>query len=488
MTKITLSADVTRQYETRVMVEPTCSSDNGTLQPVHVVYGGAHLFRADTAQKLGRLALRSLEQFATEAESFTKALDFAVGGQGSGVGEITEGNQNEPPRPQAAPRAEAPWQHTLTKEGSFAAIYERVVAKLKREPVEDYRIDFEDGYGIRPAAEEDEHALSAANAVAEGMRHQTLPRFIGLRIKALNAESPRRGIRTLDIFLTSLLESTGGVLPDGFVVTLPKVEHENQVSALVQACDALEAALGLQSCALKLEVMVESPRALFGADGGAALPRFLQAAKGRLRGAHFGAFDYTAACNISANLQDIRHPQCDFARSMMQASLAGTGVWLSDSVTTVMPVAVNRGTDLTDAQREENRRSVHSAWRTHYENIRHSLENGFYQSWDLHPAQLPVRYAAVQVFFRENLAASAARLSTFVKRATQATMSGNQFDDAATAQGLLNFFAQALASDVIDEGEATDLTGLSGDQLRGRSFAKIMENRSQQLPSVAKER
>lgn len=427
------------QYGLGLTVGGRIDTEPGALQPVHVVYGGAHLFRPDTAQKLGRLALRSLEEFAPDAESFARALKV---------------------------------------DADLRSIYERVITKLGREPVEDYRIDFEDGYGIRPDTEEDEHAVAVAASVAEGMRNRSLPRNIGIRTKALNAESRGRGIRTLDIFLTALLELTGGELPAGFVVTLPKAEHESQVAVLVQACEELETALGLPAGSLKLEVMVESPRALFGADGIAALPRFLQSANGRMRGAHFGTFDYTAACNISANLQDIRHPQCDFARSMMQASLAGTGVWLSDSVTTVMPVAIHRGTDLTQSQLEENRRSVHSAWRMHYGNIRHSLENGLYQSWDLHPAQLPVRYAAFQVFFRENLAASATRLRTFVERATQATMIGNQFDDAATGQGLLNFFAQALASDVVDETEAVALTGLSGVELRGRSFARIMEYRS----------
>jgi citrate lyase beta subunit len=435
--------------------EESGAAESAPLQPVHVVYGGAHLFRADTVQKLGRLALRSLEEYAADGESLAKALGLAAGSQGPGAGEgRSERNHG-----------------TI----SFGAIYDRVVEKLTNEPVEDFRIDFEDGYGLRADDEEDGHAVGAAEVTAEAMAQDALPRYFGIRIKSLSPETGRRAIRTLDIYLSRLVELTGGPLPDGFVVTLPKVESEKQVKAISEICGQLESVLGLADGALWLELMVETPRALFDSFGNALLPRMLVAGQGRVRGAHFGAFDYTAACNIVASLQDLRHPICDFARAMMQALLVQTGVWLSDSVTAVMPVPVHRGEGLTDAQREENRGAVHRAWRMHYDNIRHSLANGFYQSWDLHPAQLPIRHAAVQLFFRENLSAAATRLRNFVERATQASLLGTQFDDAATAQGLLNFFAQALASKVITEAEAAEMTGISGPELRSRSFAKIMK-------------
>lgn len=437
--------------------KPEVSAGSTRLQPIHVVYGGAHLFRPDTIQKLGKLALRSLEEYAPNGESLGKAVGFGAGSQGPGAGEDRSGSNRE----------------TI----NFPAIYDRVVEKLTNEPVEDFRIDFEDGYGLRADAEEDGHALTAAEATVEAMAQNVLPRYFGVRIKSLSPETGQRAIRTLDIYLTRLTELTGGRLPDGFVITLPKVEHEKQVGAISEICGQLESTLGLIDGELRLELMVETPRALFDGGGNATLPRMVNAGKGRVRGAHFGAFDYTAACNITASLQDLRHPICDFARAVMQATLAGSGVWLSDSVTAVMPVPVHRGAELSQDQREENRRAVHSAWRMHYDNIRHSLASGFYQSWDLHPAQLPIRYAAVQLFFRENLAASADRLRNFVERATKASLLGTQFDDAATAQGLLNFFAQALASNVINDDEAFALTGLSAPEIQRRSFAHIMGER-----------
>ena len=48
--------------------------ESGKRQPVHTVYGGAHLFRAEAAPKLGGLALKSLEQYAPDFVSFARAL------------------------------------------------------------------------------------------------------------------------------------------------------------------------------------------------------------------------------------------------------------------------------------------------------------------------------------------------------------------------------------------------------------------------------
>jgi hypothetical protein len=161
------------------------------------------------------------------------------------------------------------------------------------------------------------------------------------------------------------------------------------------------------------------------------------------------------------------HPACDFAKHVMQASLAGTGVWLSDGATNVMPVGD------TDA--------VHAAWRLQAAHVRHSLVGGYYQGWDLHPAQLVARYAAVYAFYLEALPAATARLSSFVAKAAQATLVGEVFDDAATGQGLLNFFLRALACGAISEDDAA-ATGLSVEELRSRSFARILAGRRAQPP------
>jgi hypothetical protein len=165
---------------------------------------------------------------------------------------------------------------------------------------------------------------------------------------------------------------------------------------------------------------------------------------------------------------------------MMQVAFAGTGVWLSDGATNIMPVGPHRaaeGAKLTAAQAEENRRVVHRAWKRHYDDVRHSLAGGFYQGWDLHPAQLPTRYAAVYAFFLEGQEAASERLRNFVAKAAQATLVGDVFDDAATGQGLLNYFLRAINCKAISEAEAQPLTGLTLEELRSASFVKILKAR-----------
>ena len=174
------------------------------------------------------------------------------------------------------------------------------------------------------------------------------------------------------------------------------------------------------------------------------------------------------------------HPACDFAKQVMQVALAGTGITMSDGATNVMPVGPHRaarGESLTAEQRAENTDVVHRAWRLHAAHTRHSLVTGFYQGWDLHPAQLPSRYTTVFAFFLGGLEQASERLRNFVQKAAQATLVGEVFDDAATGQGLLNYFLRALNCGAISEQEALAMSGLSLDELRGKSFTRILANR-----------
>jgi citrate lyase beta subunit len=444
-------------------------------QPVHTVYGGAHLFKSDSAQRLGALAVRSLESYAPNFVVFAKAAGLPGSEQLSApAGEDSAILPPPDTDADALRREDKPlWlAHT---------VYMRVVEKLRREPVEDFRIDFEDGYGNRPDAEEDGHAESAASEVAAGARAGTLPPFIGIRIKPFTEDLYARSIRTLDIFLSTLAESGGG-LPENFYVTLPKVTDPEQVSALADIFERLEQALGFAEGTLKMEMMVETTQSIINHRGKSNLPILLEAARGRCVAAHFGTYDYTASCNITAAHQHMLHPACDFARHMMQVAFGGTGVWLSDGATNIMPVPAHRapeGGALTPGQQEENLRTVHRAWRLHYEHTRHSLENAFYQGWDLHPAQLPTRYAAVYSFFLDHLEAASERLSNFIEKAARATLVGDVFDDAATGQGLLNYFLRATSCGAITEDEAVRLTGLTVPEIRSGSFVKILRNRQQ---------
>jgi citrate lyase beta subunit len=408
--------------------------ESGTRQPVHTVYGGSHLFKSDTPKKLGDLALKALAQYAPSPGAFAEAIGID---------------------PAVAEK-----------------VYARVQEKLRREAVEDFRIDFEDGYGIRGDEEEDGHAAQAAKECAKGLENGTLSPFIGIRIKSLSGELAPRALRTLDIFLTSL----GSKLPPNFVVTLPKIMSAGEVGTLVAAFEALEPKLGLAKGSLKVECMVETTQCILDPAGASMLPRFIEEGKGRMTGAHFGTYDYTASCDITAAYQAMRHPACDFAKHMMKVAYAGTGVFLSDGATTTMPVAPHKGEALSEEQKRENTRAVHAAWRLHADDLRHSLANGYYQGWDLHPAQLPSRYGTVYAFFLRSLPATVDRLKNFINKAAQATLHGDIFDDAATGQGLLNFFLRGVNCGALTEPEALS-TGLTIEEFRGRSFLKILQNR-----------
>jgi citrate lyase beta subunit len=347
-------------------------------QPVHVLYGGAHLFRVSTLEKLSNLALAS-----------AKEHDLA------------------------------------TALGLSAQVAERVFAKLASEPVEDLRVDFEDGYGIRPSDVEDADAIRVANEIA----HATLPRHFGIRIK-----SGPRGLRTLRLVLEH-----AATLPQGFVVTLPKVTSTSEVSTLVSALE--------QHPAIGIEIMVETPQAM------TQLRDFVAAAEGRCVAAHFGAYDYLASLGIAQ--QDLLHPACDYARMQMLTQLAGTGIWLADGATNLLPL---KGTDIA------------AAWKLHYNHTRRALYNGFYQGWDLHPAQIPARLAAVYSFYLDGLQQASERLRNFVAMSAQATAVNGQFDDAATGLVLLNYFRRALACRAIAEADLPTLTGLTAEQLSKSTF------------------
>jgi citrate lyase beta subunit len=405
-------------------------------QPVHTVYGGAQLFKAETPARLGALALELIRTYTPDADTFAQVLGL-------------DG-------------------------GEFAkAVFERTVAKLEREPVEDFRIDFEDGYGYRSDAEEDGHAQSAARALA---RASALPPFVGIRIKPLTEALRPRASRTLDLFFREM-----GELPDDFVVTLPKISVPEQVGELVEILERLESRHGLQAGVLKIELMIETPQSIIDASGCFGIPKLIEAARGRCRGLHFGPYDYTASCDIAAAEQRLDHPACDFARNVMQVSAAGRGVSLSDGPSTILPIPRHRaaaGDALTGEQAAENRAIVHRAMRHHFDLVQRSLANGYYQGWDLHPGQLPTRYAAVYAFFLKSLGSTSARLRNFIDKAARATLVGDVFDDAATGQGLLNFLLRGVNCGAFTAEEA-GASGLTIEELRGRSFLKIMANRAQ---------
>jgi citrate lyase beta subunit len=304
-------------------------------------------------------------------------------------------------------------------------VNERVLAKLAREPVEDLRIDFEDGYGVRSDEEEDGHARSTATAVANGER----PAFVGLRCKSLEGPTRQRAVRTLDVFLDAL-----GPPPPGFVITLPKVSDPEQVAAFAVLCGRLEQAYSLADRTLRFEVQIETPQAILGSDGTATVAHLITAADGRCTGLHYGTYDYSASVGIAAEYQSLEHPAADHAKNVLQVAAAGTGVRVSDGSTNVIPVG---GTA-----------EVRAAWELHARLVRRSLERGFYQGWDLSPAQLPTRYGATYTFFREGARSASERLGRYLSR-----RSAGILDEPATARAMAGFLLRGLDCGALDPDE-----------------------------------
>ena len=449
--------------------QKTYPGDKPDRQPVHTVYGGANLFKADTCVKMGEIALRNLQTYAPNFVSLAKAIHLEGHQQlPDDQNEIDQLVKEIKTKPGAERKKHPAWL--------AHAVYNKIVQKLKTEAVEDFRIDFEDGFGNRPDDEEDATAVSAANELANGMKNKTISPFIGIRIKPFTEDLKYRGIRTLDIFLTTLLKQTKGKLPENFVIMLPKVTIPEQVITMVRFFEILEKENKLRKGSLKMETMVEATQIIMDDEGCNPLMKIIRASEGRCIAAHFGTYDYTASCGITAKYQTMSHPVCDFAHHMTKVALGGTGIFLSDGATNVMPIGPHRGENLTTEQQDENREAVHHAWRIGYNHSMHSLINGFYQGWDLNPAQLPMRYAATYNFFLSSYDDAVFRLKTFVERAAISTLTKDIFDDAATGQGLLNFFLKAMNCGAITEEEAV-VTGLTIDEIHTRSFYRILQGR-----------
>ena len=426
---------------------------NFNRSPVHVVYGGADRFSAKTPEKFGRIALATIETYARDFVEFARIFGLK-GSEGlphwpGAVAELGAAAESAPQR--------------LRGENFPAwfawSVYRKTIEKLEKDPVEDFRIDFEDGYGFRTDEEEDGHAVAASTELASAFNEGQITAFSGLRIKSFGPETRERGIRTLERFLGNFFDRTSGRVPKHFFVTLPKVTDRDQVAEFCERLATIENDRGLPKGSVGVELMIETPDALIGRDGRVAIRELVESADGRCDSVHFGAYDYTGALGISASYQDIRHPACNFARQMMQASLAGTGVRLVDSVTTVMPVPIHKDDSLSEHQRTENIEAVHSAWLRHFQNVTASMADGFYQSWDLHPNQLVARYAAVYAFFLNEFDSQAARLRSYMEKASKATLTGNTFDDAASVAGLINFFERGIACGAFGEDEVVEAAG-----------------------------
>jgi citrate lyase beta subunit len=336
-------------------------------------------------------------------------------------------------------------EHGLPDLGLHPDLVEQVLPRVRRklatEPVEDLRVDAEDGYRGSADAEDDDVLRAAAITTADRTAG-TAPPSVGIRAKSLEGPTRRRGVRTLDLFLGALGGGTA-------VVTLPKVTDVEQVRAFLPVLEALEAAHGVS---VHLELQIETPQAVLGPDGTATLARMVHAAGSRLTGLHYGTYDYSASLGIAAAHQASDHPAADLAKQLMQVAVAGTGARAVDGSTNVLPVG--------------SRDAVRAAWRLHARLVRRALERGFYQGWDLHPAQLVTRYAATYAFFRAALPAAAVRVAAYLDRTDAGVL-----DEPATARALAGVLLRGLDCGAVDDAEVRSAGGPERavlDRLAGR--------------------
>jgi citrate lyase beta subunit len=393
------------------LLERNYPGDDGSRQPVHTVYVPADRFTPSLAADWGAQALATVE---------------AHGGL------VRLG-------------------HLLGQERALAAaVASRVEAKLTTEPIEDLRLDFEDGYGDRGDDAEDAAAVAAASAVAAAVAAGSAPPFIGIRFKCFEAPTRARGLRTLDLFVSGL--AAAGELPEGLTLTLPKVTTVAQVEAMEYAVSRLEEVHSLPAGRLRFEVQVETPQLILGPDGTSPVAQLAHAVPGRISALHYGTYDYSASLQISAEYQSMEHPVADFAKEVMQLAVAGTGIRLSDGSTNIIPVGDN----------------VENAWQLHGRLVRRSLERGYYQGWDLHPAQLPSRFAATYAFYRQGLPAAAARLRNYVEQTA-----GGVMDEPATARALAAFVLRGVQCGAVGDEEVLALAGVGLPRLMSLAHPRL---------------
>jgi citrate lyase beta subunit len=406
----------TQLAATDQLLERNYPGDDGTRQPVHTVYVPADRFTPSLSADWGAQAITT-----AEAHGGLERL-------GALLGQESE---------------------------LAAAVATRVAAKLRSEPIEDLRLDFEDGYGDRGDDAEDVAAVAAAQAVSEAVAAGSAPPFIGIRFKCFEAPTRARGLRTLDLFVSTL--ASAGELPEGLILTLPKVTTVAQVQAMDFAVSRLEEVHSLPSGRLRFEVQVETPQLILGPEGTSPVARLPHAVPGRISALHYGTYDYSASLQISAEYQSMEHPVADFAKEIMQLAVAGTGIRLSDGSTNIIPVGDN----------------VENAWKLHGRLVRRSLERGYYQGWDLHAAQLPSRFAATYAFYREGLPAAAARLRNYVERTE-----GGVMDEPATARALAAFVLRGVQCGAVGSEEVLALTGVELPRLTALAHPRLAHTTS----------
>ncbi len=304
-------------------------------------------------------------------------------------------------------------------------VSEKVREKLRREPIEDFRIDFEDGFGFRSEAEEQDAATRAGIEFARMSKAGTLPARIGIRPKA----DCRLAWQTLETFLKY---ASGAALPKHLIVTQPKIEKAEAAKRWREMLEKAEIRFGLPGMTLRHEILVEHPSAV------RCLGDIVKACENRLDAAHFGCYDYLSAMQVPAPAQSLDHPYATQARWAIQQVMVPLGVAVSDGVYSMLPT----GDDAV---------SRVAAFEGHKRQVLRAISEGIYCGWDVHPGQLLSRYAGLYEYFDQHLPEVRTRYRAFLDAQTKATLAGTQFDDAATVEGLMVFLRRGLSCGAFSE-------------------------------------
>lgn len=416
-----------------------------SVHPVHTVYGGAQLFHRNTLKKIGEKGIALIKNYFSEPPYCT----------------VLSGESDVP----------------LNSEIRQQVI-DQTINKLTVNPVEDYRIDFEDGYGLRDSAKEDEDAERCAIELSELFQKSDNSSAFqtGIRIKSFSLPTLQRSIRTFDIFLSTFFQNCDIQNVPFLSVCLPKVTDLKEVELLLSLLTDYAKSHNLNTGFLRAEIMLETPEFYLKSNGFAALREMVDSFSGSFNALHLGLYDFTSSLGVQSADQKYNHPYLDFLRFQTIMQFSKSTIRLVDGATMEMPVEKYKKSEFAELSEEEcnaNKIMIINAANAHTENIYHSMKMGFDSSWDLHPGQVAIRYLTLFTNYKKSFSAMRERFINFVENAARATVLNGQFDDAATGQGMLNYFIKgyrlgALSADDIRK------TGFDIETLVKKSFAELI--------------
>ncbi|MGJ7540838.1 DUF6986 family protein [Brevibacterium luteolum] len=326
-------------------------------------------------------------------------------------------------------------------------LFRRVSARLREKPIDDLRVDFEDGYGQRSDETEDDDVRRAATATAEmaAQAAHRCPSF-GIRPKSVDSPQPERGARTLLLWVETLLDC--GYPADTILFTAPKITSPTHVDIWRDLSAHIEDSFELNEGTVRFELQIETPQSVLAADGCNAMIELVKRSGGRCVALHYGTYDYSASLGIFPEFQSSDHPVGLFAKESMRLAAALYGIWVSDGSSNLIP---------TSADPDANARAISR----HVDLILDALGRGIVQGWDLHPTQLPTRYLANFAFYRTYFGSSAQRLSEYFSRSSGSGV----LDEPATARAMAGLITRGWEVGALSSEEIQQATSLTPPEL-----------------------